>query len=48
MKLCDCAIDAQGQAEVVRVDDEAGSHGRFIADGRENMVGSEGLKISVH
>lgn len=43
MKFCNCAIDAQRQAEVVRIDDEAASHERFIADGREIMVGSEGL-----
>ncbi len=28
MEFRDGAIDARGEAEVVRVDDEAGSHGR--------------------
>ena len=44
MKLHNGAINARGKAEVVRVDDETGSHVSLIADGREKMVGSEGLE----
>jgi hypothetical protein len=44
MELCDGTIDARGKAEVVCVDDEAGSHVSCITDGKVKMVGSEGLE----